>query len=170
MKPEAKHPIILPRKHHVTKVLVEHYHRRNGHVGAEHVLSLVREKYWIIGGRIIMNQVVSQCFFCRVRRAKRQFPYMADLPKCRAAVDQPPFSHCGCDLFGPVQIKQGRKKLKRWVVLFTCLTVRSIHLEVYSRATQILSYLQCEGSPTVEDVLPISTPTMVQTSKELATN
>ena len=130
MKPEAKHPIILPRKHHVTKVLVEHYHRRNGHVGAEHVLSLVREKYWIIGGRIIMNQVVSQCFFCRVRRAKRQFPYMADLPKCRAAVDQPPFSHCGCDLFGPVQIKQGRKKLKRWVVLFTCLTVRSIHLEV----------------------------------------
>ena len=130
MKPEAKHPIILPRKHHVTKVLVEHFHRRNGHVGPEHVLSLVREKYWILSGRMVTNQVVNQCFFCRVRRAKRQFPFMADLPKCRAAVDQPPFSHCGCDLCGPVMIKQGRKQLKRWVVLFTCLTIRCVHLEV----------------------------------------
>ena len=130
MHPEAKHPIILPRKHQVTTVLVEHFHRRNGHTGPEHVLSLLREKYWILSGRVVTNQVVSRCFFCRVRRAKRQFPYMADLPTCRAAVDQPPFTHCGVDLFGWVLIKQGRKQLKRWVVLFTCLTVRCVHLEV----------------------------------------
>ena len=55
---------------------------------------------------------------------------MADLPECRAAIDQPPFSHCGVDLFGPIFIKQGRKRLKRWAVLFTCLTVRCVHLEV----------------------------------------
>ena len=130
LDPDAKHPIILPRQAQETKLLVEHIHRRNGHVGPEHVLSLVREKYWVIGGRIVTNQVLAKCFFCRVRRAKRQFPYMADLPECRAAVDQPPFSHCGVDLFGPVTIKQGRKELKRWVVLLTCLTVRCVHLEV----------------------------------------
>ena len=55
---------------------------------------------------------------------------MADLPQCRAAIDEPPFSHCGVDLFGPILIKQGRKRLKRWVCLFTCLTVRCVHLEV----------------------------------------
>ena len=130
MNPETKHPIILPRKHHATKLLVEHVHRRNAHVGPEHVLSLVREKYWVLGGRVVINQVINHCFFCRVKRAKRQFPYMADLPKCRAAVDQPPFSHCGVDAFGPSLIKQGRKQLKRWVLLFTCLTVRCVHLEV----------------------------------------
>ena len=59
MHPEAKHPIILPRKHQVTKVLVEHFHRRNGHIGPEHVLSLLREKYWILSGRVVTNQVVS---------------------------------------------------------------------------------------------------------------
>ena len=130
MHPETKHPVILPRKHHVTKLLVEHIHRRNGHVGPEHVLSLTREKYWVLGGRVVINQVIAHCFFCRVRRAKRQFPYMADLPKCRAAVDQPPFSHCGVDLIGPTIIKQGRKQLKRWIAIFTCLTVRCLHLEV----------------------------------------
>ena len=58
------------------------------------------------------------------------YPYMADLPKCRAAIDEPPFSHCGVDIFGHVFIKQGRQRIKRWVVLFTCMTIRCVHLEV----------------------------------------
>jgi hypothetical protein len=34
------------------------------------------------------------------------------------------------DLFGPLDVKIGRSKQKRWVVLYTCLTIRAIHLEV----------------------------------------
>ena len=127
---ETKHPLILPRHHRATKVLVEWIHRRSGHVGPEHTLAISREKYWIMSGRVLVNQVVIQCFFCRVRRAKQQFPYMADLPTCRAAIDQPPFHECGVDLFGPISVKQCRKRLKRWVVLFTCLTIRCVHLEI----------------------------------------
>ena len=88
-----------------------------------------------MSGRVLVNQVVMQCFFCRVRRAKQQFPYMADLPVCRAAVDQPPFYHCGVDLFGPITVKQLRRKLKRWVVLFTCLTIRCVHMEIVEDCT-----------------------------------
>ncbi len=127
---ESKHPLILPRHHRATKVLLEWVHRRSGHVGPDHTLAISREKYWILSGRVLANQVVVQCFFCRVRRAKQQFPYMADLPVCRAAVDQPPFHSCGVDLFGPISIKQFRRNLKRWVVLFTCLTIRCVHLEI----------------------------------------
>ena len=78
---------------------------------------------------------------------------MADLPTCRAAVDQPPFCHCGVDLFGPVYIKQGRKRLKRWIVLFTCMTIRCVHLEVVE-ATDTDSFINAvrrlvrRGSPT----------------------
>ena len=152
--PEVKHPVILPRTHRVTRMLVEWMHRRNGHVGPDHTLSLVRGKYWVMSGRIVVNQVLRQCFFCRVRRAKQQFPFMADLPTCRAAVDQPPFCHCGVDLFGPVYIKQGRKRLKRWIVLFTCMTIRCVHLEVVE-ATDTDSFINAvqrfvnrRGSPT----------------------
>ena len=125
-----KHPPILARSHPATRLLIEWTHRRNGHVGPEHVLALIREAYWIISARIAINQVVNRCFFCRVKRARKQFPFMANLPQCRAAIDEPPFSHCGVDLFGPVKIKQGRKQIKRWVTLFTCLTIRCVHLEV----------------------------------------
>ena len=55
---------------------------------------------------------------------------MADLPLARAAFGEPPFANCGVDLFGPIVVKQGRKQLKRWAVLFTCLTIRCVHLEV----------------------------------------
>ena len=127
---DMKHPTILPGTHQVTKVLIEHYHRKNGHVGSEHVYSLIRERFWIISARNAIRQVCHNCFFCKVRRAKEQFPYMADLPLFRAAIEEPAFNHCGVDIIGPTLVKQGRKQLKRWIVLFTCLTVRCIHLDV----------------------------------------
>lgn len=33
------------------------------------------------------------------------------------------------DVFGPWYIKEGRKELKRWGIVFTCLSSRAIHLE-----------------------------------------
>ena len=94
------------------------------------MLSLLREEYWVTGARPAIKTVIRHCFFCNARRAIRHFPLMANLPPGRAAFDEPPFSNCGVDLFGPIFIKDGRKRLKRWGVLFTCLTVRSIHLEI----------------------------------------
>ena len=126
----AKHQLILPKDHPVTKLLIIHEHRSNAHVGREHVLASLRERYWVVNGRSAVKAVLRKCFLCRFRRARQQYPYMANLPHGRLAYEQPPFSHCGVDLFGPITIKQGRKQLKRWAVLFTCLTVRCVHLEV----------------------------------------
>ena len=44
----AKFQIILPKKHHVVELIVRHYHLKSGHSGLEHVLSLIREKFWIL--------------------------------------------------------------------------------------------------------------------------
>ena len=127
---EAKYPAILPRDHHVTRLLIEWLHRKNGHVGCEHVLSLLKERYWVLSARVAIKTSIRLCFFCRIRRAKRQFPKMANLPTGRAAIEEPPYTHCGVDLTGPLLIKEGRKRLKRWIVLFTCITVRCVHIEV----------------------------------------
>ena len=54
---------------------------------------------------------------------------MADLPQERCSTE-PPFTYTGVDLFGPLFIKQGRKELKRYGVLFTCLSCRAIHIEI----------------------------------------
>ena len=42
---EAKHSAILSRDHDVTCLLIEWLHKKKGHVGREHVLSLLKENY-----------------------------------------------------------------------------------------------------------------------------
>ncbi len=55
---------------------------------------------------------------------------MADLPKERLQADLPLFSNVGVDYFGPFEIKRGRSQVKRYGVVFTCMTSRAIHLEM----------------------------------------
>ena len=55
---------------------------------------------------------------------------MADLPLDRIIPDQPPFTYVGVDFFGPFEVKRGRSHVKRYGVLFTCLTTRAVHIEI----------------------------------------
>ena len=55
---------------------------------------------------------------------------MADLPSDRLQIEQPPFSHVGIDYFGPFNVRQARSIVKRYGCVFTCLTVRAIHIEI----------------------------------------
>ena len=59
---------------------------------------------------------------------------MADLPETRLH-QTPPFYHCGIDVFGPFYIKDGKETRgksgtrKLWVLIFSCLYSRAIHME-----------------------------------------
>ena len=55
---------------------------------------------------------------------------MSDLPVDRVTSDLPPFTDVGIDYFGPIEVKRGRHTVKRYGVIFTCLTSRAVHLEV----------------------------------------
>ncbi|XP_062714717.1 uncharacterized protein LOC134291231 [Aedes albopictus] len=61
---------------------------------------------------------------------------MAPLPKVRLTPFIRPFTFVGVDYMGPFLVKIGRSSVKRWICLFTCLTIRAIHLElVHSLST-----------------------------------
>ena len=127
---EAKHQIILPKDHHVTTLIVKHYHLRLGHAGTERVLAEVRQRFWIPKGRVVVNHILKSCLMCRKLKAMPQNQQMAALPDVRVTPNEPPFSHVGVDYFGPFMVKRGRSELKRYECLFTCLTTRVIHLEI----------------------------------------
>ena len=127
-----KHQIILPSSHPVATLIVNHYHVLSGHSGKEHVLSLIRQKYWMVGARQLTRRVLRKCVVCRKCFAKPGEQRMADLPVDRLTPDKPPFCYVGVDFFGPISVKLGRSQVKRYGCVFTCMAVRAVHIEVAS--------------------------------------
>ena len=128
----AKHQVILPKKHHVSTLIVRHVHQSVAHQGQNHVLAELHQKYWIIGAGVLTKTIIRQCVTCRKYQAKTNTQKMADLPRPRVAACEPPFTHTGMDYFGPFETKRGRSMQKRYGVVFTCMTSRAVHIEVAS--------------------------------------
>jgi len=127
--PIILHPIILPRKGHITELLITFHHERINHQGRGITLNELRSSgYWIIGGSSAVGRYITNCVTCSKLRSKTEDQKMADLPNDRLQ-PAPPFTFCAVDYFGPWYIKEGRKELKRYGVLFTCMACRAIHLE-----------------------------------------
>ena len=125
----SKHPIILPNKHHVTDLIIRHYHQV-GHVGATQVLAAIRRKFWILKGGTAVRRVISKCIKCRKLNAKPEQQIMAPLPVARITPADAPFTSVGVHYFGPIHVKLKRSRVKRYGCIFTCLTMRAIHIEV----------------------------------------
>ncbi len=115
----SKNQMILPRDHHVSKLIVRQVHEElTGHSGREYVLSVVREKFWIPKPRPLINKVLEECVVCRRLRGLPGEQRMADLPAERITPNKPPFSYVGVDCFGPFLVKRGRVREKRYGCLF----------------------------------------------------
>ena len=82
--------------------------------------------FWIINCNAAVRSYTSVT--CRHLRENFQQQKMASLPSYRLC-EEPPFTYCGVDLFGPFVTKESSKQLKRYEALFTCLSSRTIHIE-----------------------------------------
>nr|XP_049693327.1 uncharacterized protein LOC126053911 [Helicoverpa armigera] len=127
---ETKRPVILDGRHPLTKLLVQKEHCAAGHANRERVTNDLRQRYWVLRLRPTVRAVEASCAFCRRRRAVPRPPATGDLPRARLDPFHRPFTNCGVDYFGPMNVKVGRRREKRWGALFTCLTCRAVHLEL----------------------------------------
>jgi len=127
---DTRRPFILPKNHYLSKLIMTYYHEAYHHQNQAVILNAVRQKFWIIGAKPLLKVVQRSCMSCRIENAKPTPPLMGQLPTDRITPYVRPFSYTGVDLFGPMQVTVGRRHEKRWAVIFTCLTVRAVHIEL----------------------------------------
>lgn len=125
MPDDAKHPAVLARELHISNLILQSIHQQTGHGGRNHMLSELRQRFWIPGASTAIRRTLSKCVVCRRLNAAPGYQRMADLPQDRVSPDEPPFTRVGVDFFGPFEVKRGRATMKRYGVIFTCLAVRA---------------------------------------------
>ena len=118
---EAKNPVILPKQHHVVDLIVSYYHARSGHSGLEHVLSMIRERFWVVKARVAVGKVIGQCFDCKRRQGPAGVQKMADLPEDTLTPETSLHIH-GSRLLWSIQ---GAKRKKRRKTLWCSVQVLS---------------------------------------------
>lgn len=127
--------MILSSSHHVSSLLIKHYHEKVQHQGRHFTLGLMRSGgFWIVGRKQALNSVINNRIKCKRLRNRQQIKKKAHLPIDRLT-PAPPFSFVGLEVFGPWLVsarrtRGGMANNKRWAVLFTCLTTRAIHIKV----------------------------------------
>ncbi|KFD48104.1 hypothetical protein M513_11047 [Trichuris suis] len=108
---DARHPIILPHRHMVVDLLVRSEHEKQMHAGTEHTLATLRQNVWILKARTDL---------CRKWHRYQK----------KGLLKHFLFERTGVDFAGPLYVKYGKYSKKAYACLFTCMTMRAVHLEL----------------------------------------
>ncbi|KAL0882153.1 hypothetical protein ABMA27_000707 [Loxostege sticticalis] len=135
---EAKHPLLLPKHDPVVDLLIDHFHIMNCHTGPGLLISILRQRFWILDARTVVRARVRKCNYCFRVNPSHPTPMMADLPSYRVS-EAKAFVHTGVDCAGPLRVtltrRRGQHSQKAYICLFVCLVTKAIHIELVSELT-----------------------------------
>ena len=98
---DTRFPIILPRGHWVTKLIMKNYHERGNHAaGVNFILCKLSERFWIIAAREEIREWDHECNECKRRRSKSACQIMSPLPKMRFRFSFRSFAQTAVDFAG----------------------------------------------------------------------
>lgn len=78
-----KHSIILPAKHHFTTILIRHTHESEKHGGLAITLQKLRQRFWIVNAKTMVNTIIRRCAICFRFRKKPLEQLMGNIPAYR---------------------------------------------------------------------------------------
>ena len=126
---ELKHPVLVSKYCTISQLIIRYYHEKTEHSGRGMNINEIRNSgYWIIYCNNAVKSLIAKCVICRHLRRSICQQKMTDLPRERLS-QEPPFTYCGFDMFGPILVIEGCKEMKRYGCLITCLSSRAIHIQ-----------------------------------------
>ncbi|XP_054259401.1 uncharacterized protein LOC128984138 [Macrosteles quadrilineatus] len=135
---DVRHPLLLPRKHHVVDLLIDHFHITHLHSGPQLTQAVIAQSFWILCARSVIRSRIFKCVTCFRNKPRNNTPLMGDLPSSRITPARP-FLSTGIDYCGPFTIKnlnlRSVKHVKVYLCIFICMVTKAVHLEVVTDLT-----------------------------------
>jgi len=124
-------PILLPRSSNLTRLLIAEAHRNQKHLGVAPTLAAVRRQgLWIPKGRASVRAVISNCVTCKkINSYAFKYPKPGQYVRDKVNFVRV-FDSTGIDYTGNVWVKIGDTVKKMYVLVYTCLSVRAIYLDL----------------------------------------
>ena len=136
---DQKFPVVLPKGSNLVHLLIKHVHEKvidhNG--GYALLLTELQTKFWIIQGKAQCKAVTRNCILCKRIRKHPISTIQGFLPTYRIPGSKvAPFSRTIVDAAGPFAVKVKRSTVKRYIIVYSCLIYRALHLEVVDDLSQ----------------------------------
>ncbi|EZA51520.1 hypothetical protein X777_09817 [Ooceraea biroi] len=124
LHPDQRNPFILPRELPLTTLLIRHHHLATLHGETQLTLASLRQRFWILGGRVPIRMFIHRCLTCVRHQASTLQQRMGQLTLSRVTPARA-FLNTGVDYAGPFTLKtfrgRGAKRYKGFLILFICL-------------------------------------------------
>ena len=127
----VQNSILLGKSHHLTYLLIIHFHHRVKHLGVGTTLNALRlGGFWVPKGRQVIKKVLSHYMICReMNGLPFKYPKVTNLPKHRVNLIVP-YRHTGVDFTGHLWVENYGQRRKMYIIIFTCLNTRAVHLDL----------------------------------------
>ena len=128
---DLMNPIMLPKNSNLTHLFILDFHEKCMHLGVNTTLNRLRNSgFWVAKGRAVIKTVLSKCFICKKLNAFAfKYPKPTDFISDRVNFITP-YKHTGVDYTGHFFVKNGETTSKFYLLVFTCLNIRAVHLEL----------------------------------------
>lgn len=132
---DQRHPMLLPKNHPFTELIIHDTHEQNMHAGNNATLYAVRMRFWPIDGRLVVRKIINKCIKCFRVHPKETSYQMGNLPTVRVTAARV-FENTGMDYYCPFYIKErkfrNRNKIKVYAAVFVCMSTKAMHIELVS--------------------------------------
>ncbi|CAG7817184.1 unnamed protein product [Allacma fusca] len=102
-----KHPLIIPRHHVLTNLIINYAHEINLHGSCKVVLAYIQRQFWILNGRDAVRRQIRKCVRCCRFRSETATQMLGNLPSVQVSPARS-FVKVGTDLPGPIILRMGK--------------------------------------------------------------
>ena len=130
---DVLNPVLLHKSHHLTSLIVRDAHYACKHLGIQATLTRIRLKgFWITSARHTIKKILSECVICkRFNNFAFQYPKFTNFSKAQVDLFRP-YRFVGVDFTKHwwVKHKGSNQSQKMFLIIYTCLNIRAIHLDL----------------------------------------